>query len=84
MAALADNPMTTIEPEPTAPPPHLPFQFSLRALLLLFVVLASSLAVFGGWGLVVFGLVVGVAICVREVKSLTCVRRQLFFPLNNN
>ena len=67
--------MTTIEPEPTAPPPHLPFQFSLRALLLLFVVLASSLAVFGGWGLVVFGLVVGVAICVREVKSLTWLMR---------
>jgi hypothetical protein len=36
---------------------------------LLFVVLGSSLGVFGAWGIVVFGLVVGLAIFIREVKS---------------
>ena len=41
-----------------APKPDRPgFQFSLRTLLLLFVVLGSSLAVFGAWGIVVFGCV---------------------------
>ena len=49
------------EPQPAPPPPRPPFQFSLRTLLLLFVVLGSSLAVFGAWGIVVFGLVVGLA-----------------------
>ena len=44
------------------PPPRPPFQFGLPTLLLLFVVLGSSLGVFGGWGLVVFGLVVGAAV----------------------
>jgi hypothetical protein len=53
--------MTDPEPQPTAPPPTSPFQFTLRTLLLLFVVLGSSLAVFGAWGIVVFGLVVGLA-----------------------
>ena len=61
--------MSETEPQPTAPPPRPPFQFTLRALLLLFVVLASSLAVFGGWGIVVFGLVVGVAIYLNQIKS---------------
>ncbi len=41
--------MTSIVPQPAAPPPTPPFQFSLRTLLLLFVVLGSSLAVFGAW-----------------------------------
>ena len=54
--------MSEPEPQPAAPPPSPPFQFSLRTLLLLFVVLGSSLAVFGAWGIVVFGLVVGLAI----------------------
>jgi hypothetical protein len=44
--------------------------YSLQTLLLLFVVLGSSLAVFGGWGIVVFALVVGLAICIRQVPSL--------------
>ncbi len=61
--------MTSIEPHPTSPPPTPPFQFTSRTLLLLFVVLGSSLAVFGGWGLVVFGLVMGLAIYIRYVGS---------------
>ena len=36
--------------------------------MLLFVVLASSLAVFGGWGIVVFVLVVGLAICFYRIE----------------
>ena len=39
--------MNDQEREPAAPPPSPPFQFSLRTLLLLFVVLGSSLGVFG-------------------------------------
>ena len=46
-----------------------PFQFRLRTLLLLFVVLASSLAVFGAWGIVVFGLVVVLAVYLNRAKS---------------
>jgi hypothetical protein len=37
------------------------FQFSLRTLLLLFVVLGSSMSVFGVWGILVFALVLGAA-----------------------
>ena len=62
--------MTEAEPQPAAPPPTQPFQFSLRTLLLLFVVLGSSLAVFGAWGIAVFGLVVGVAIYLHEAEPL--------------
>src|SRR5208282_3843573 len=51
-------------------PPHPPFQVSLRTLLLLFVVLGSSLGVFGGWGIVVFGLAVGLAIYLHVVELL--------------
>ena len=51
--------MVSVSPRP-------PFQFTLRTLLLLFVVLGSSLAVFGAWGIVVFGLVVGLAICAPQ------------------
>jgi hypothetical protein len=37
----------------------------------LFVVLGSSLAVFGAWGIVVFGLVVGLAVYIeRKFPSL--------------
>ena len=42
----------------------------MRTLLFLFVVLGSSLAVFGGWGVVVFGLVVGLAISIQVVRPL--------------
>ena len=60
-----------IEPQPTASPPlRPPFQFTLRTLLLLFVVPGSSLAVFGAWGILVFGLVVGLAMYIRAFKSL--------------
>jgi hypothetical protein len=62
--------MTTSEPQPEVPPPSPPFQFGLRTLLLLFVVLGSSLVVFGAWGIVVFALVVGLAIYVHQVNSL--------------
>jgi prepilin-type processing-associated H-X9-DG protein len=59
--------MTFIEPSPAAPPsPRSPFQFTLRTLLLLFVVLGSSLAVFGAWGVLVFALVVGLAIYFNQ------------------
>jgi len=46
-----------------APPP---FQFSLRALLLLFVVLGSSLSVFGDWGIMVFVAVLLAAVCLHR------------------
>ena len=46
--------MSEPETQPATPPPSPPFQFSLRTLLLLFVVLGSSLGVFGAWGVVVF------------------------------
>ena len=63
--------MTTPEIQPAVPPPEPPrFQFSLRTLLLLFVVLGSSMAVFGAWGIGVFGVIVGLAICLHYVKSL--------------
>jgi prepilin-type processing-associated H-X9-DG protein len=62
--------MSNPEPQPTVPPPRPPFQFRLRTLLLLFVVLASSLAVFGAWGIVVFGLVVGLAIYIQKTDAL--------------
>ena len=70
--------MTTPEPQPdTAAPP--PFQFSLRTLLLLFVVLGSSLAVFGAWGIVVF-VAGGGAGDLRSSKSNPC-RRWAYFAL---
>ena len=45
------------------------FQFGLRTMLLLFVVLGSSMAVFGVAGFVVFLLVVALAVYVRESES---------------
>jgi hypothetical protein len=65
--------MTSIEPQPTSPPPHPPLQFRLRTLLLLCVVLGSSLAVFGAWGIVVFALVGGLAIYLRVFRSLASI-----------
>ena len=64
--------MTTPEPQPDAPPPQ--FQFTLRTLLLLFVVLGSSLAVFRAWGIVVFGLVVELAVCFLPPGQFTAGR----------
>jgi hypothetical protein len=62
--------MSTPEPQLTAPPPSPLFQFTLRTLLLLFVVLASSMGVFGAGGIVVFALVVGLAIFLNKAESL--------------
>ena len=59
--------MSQTEPQPTAPEPERAgFQFSLQTLLLLFVILGSSLAVFGTGGIVVFAIVVGLAICRHQ------------------
>ena len=62
--------MTSVEPSPSPSQPTPPFQFTLRTLLLLFVVLGSSLAVFGAWGIVVFGVVVGLATAGPEAQWL--------------
>ena len=63
--------MTSTESQPAELPANAPwFQFSLRTLLLVFVVLASSMAVFGGCGIVVFALVVGLAVHLHTAKSL--------------
>ena len=62
--------MTSVEPEATASPPPSPrFQFTLRTLLL-FVVAALSLAVFGAGGIIVFVLTLALAIFLREAESL--------------
>jgi hypothetical protein len=64
--------MSETERQPAATTPeHRPFQFRLRTLLLLFVVLGSSLAVFGTSGIAVFGVVVGLAIYIQRVESLS-------------
>jgi hypothetical protein len=64
------NPMASTEPEPSATEHRPLLQFSLRTLLLLCVVLGSSLAVFGGWGVAVFVLVVGLAGLLRWASDL--------------
>jgi hypothetical protein len=51
-------------------PGRSPFQYSLRTLLLLFVVAASSLGVFGAWGILHFALAVGLAVYLCEAKAL--------------
>jgi type II secretory pathway pseudopilin PulG len=53
-------------PSAAGPPPRPRFQFTLRTLLLLFVVAASSLGVFGAWGILVFIFLVGAAIAVYK------------------
>ena len=63
--------MTAPATKPSAPPPSPPFQFSLRTLLLLFVVLGSSLGVFGAWGTVVFALVVVLGVGIQQTKTLS-------------
>ena len=55
-------PCTKQPSHPTPPPPRPPFQFTLPTLLLLFVVLGASMAVFGAGGTVVFAVVVAVAV----------------------
>ena len=55
----------TIARQPAVPPPSRAYQFTLRTLLLLFVVLGSSLAVLGAWGIVIFGLVAGSRLRLR-------------------
>ena len=61
--------MSELEPQPAVPPSCPPFQFSLRTLLLLFVVLGSSLAVFVPEGIGVFVLVAGLAMYLNRAKS---------------
>ena len=70
--------MSEPESQPATPPPNPPFQFRLRTLLLLFVVLGSSLAVFGAWGIVVFALATGLAVFLRHVESLSSLILALF------
>ena len=61
----------TPEPQPAASLSQRPrFQFGLRTLLLLFVVLGSSLGVFGAWGIIVFGLEVGLAVYMHGAQVL--------------
>ena len=62
--------MSEIDPQPTASPPRPPFQFTSRTLLLLCVVLGSSLAVFGGWGILVFVVAVELGLWFRTVKLM--------------
>ncbi len=73
--------MTTPEAQPAAPEPQRPwFQFSLRTLLLLFLVLGSSLAVFGAVGIEIFLVSVVLAVYLNRTRSF----RLLFlfvFPL---
>jgi len=69
--------MTTPEFQPEEPPPSPSYQFSLRTLLLLFVVLGSSLAVFGKSGVVVFAFAAGLATYVHRVRYLRLVRHYL-------
>jgi prepilin-type processing-associated H-X9-DG protein len=64
--------MSQNEPKPAAAEPdRRGSQYSLQTLLLLFVVLASSLAAFGAWGIVAFGLTVGLAIYLHQGWPLT-------------
>jgi hypothetical protein len=73
--------MTSLEPQPAAPPTRPRFQFTLQTLLLLFVVAASSLGVFGAGGIVVFMLVVGLAVYLREAESLPALGTFLAYSL---
>jgi hypothetical protein len=63
--------MSAAEPQPAVPKPRRCwYQYSLRVFLFLFVMLGTSLAVFGAWGIAAFGLVLGLTIFVRHVSSL--------------
>ena len=64
--------MSVAESQPTEPEPERHWlQFSLRTLLLLFVVLGSSLAVFGEAAIVVCPIALGLALFVNRVRSLS-------------
>jgi hypothetical protein len=73
--------MTDPQSHAAIQPPTPRFQFSLRTLLLLCVVLGSSLAVFGGWGIVVFGLVVALAIDHDDAKTTWSVARLVLIAI---
>ena len=62
--------MTRPQPHPTPLPPSPPFQFTLRTLLLLFVVLGSSLAVFREAAVVVYPVVLGLALLVNRFRAV--------------
>ena len=62
--------MSEAETRAAAEPPRPPwFQFKLGTLILVFVVLASSLAVFGAWGILMFGLAVWSAVHLHNWPS---------------
>jgi hypothetical protein len=64
--------MNNTESQSAEPKPgRRPFQYSLRTLMLLFVVLGSSLAVFGVPGIIVFALVAVLALGIRLARSLS-------------
>src|SRR5271157_5093937 len=74
--------MSESQPQRAASPPNPPFQFTVRTLLLLFVVAALSLGVFGAWGLLVFASVVGLAIYPNAAaKPRSCLEYLLLFWL---
>lgn len=50
------------------------FQVTLPTMFLVFFVLASSLAVFGAWGIAVFALVLGLAVFLRGVGCMSVVK----------
>ena len=56
------------------------FQYGLRTLMFLFIAAASSLAVFGVWGILVFALVLGLAVYLGE-KGLQYALTPAFFAL---
>ncbi len=62
--------MSVADSQPAVPEPKGPwFQYSLRTMLLMFVVLASSLAEFGTRGIEIFIFTVGLAIYLNRAKS---------------
>ena len=74
--------MSNPETQSTAQPPQRSwFQFSLRTLMLLFVVLASSLAVFGAWGIGVFVGVMGLAFYFQRDRSLWDIKSRFLIVL---
>jgi hypothetical protein len=64
--------MSEAEPQPAKRTPRRNrLQFSLRTLLLLFVLLASSMGAFGAWGIANCALVVTLAVFLRKAESLS-------------
>jgi hypothetical protein len=65
--------MSDTEPNPVVETSQSPsFQFSLRMLLLLFVILAATLAVFGALGLVIFAVELWFAVRLRRAEPVGC------------